>query len=110
MKMARIEVNGEENGVGEDRPESFENEQRIIGIRAQNPDCFRPFSFVLNPRGQGAHIIKLTGTFRTLLKSTGQNILSCYIGFGILAITGSYTITARHFSVEAAEIAIPEDV
>ena len=110
VEMARVEIDGEKDGMREGRPERFKNEHRIVGVRAQDADRFSPFSFVLDPRGQGTDIIKLTGAFGTFLQPTGQNILHCLIGFGFLSTPGLYTVVARHFAIETAEIAIPEDV
>ena len=110
VKVACIEVNGEEDGIRECRSQRFQNEQRIVGVRAQDTDRFGAFSFVLNPRGQGAHIIKLTGALGPFFKTTGQSILRCLSIFGFLYTCGFHAFVARHFAVETAKIAIPEDV
>ena len=110
VKVACVEIDGKEDGVREGRSERFENEHRVVGVRAQDADCFSSFSFVLNPRGQGAHIIKLAGAFGTFLQPTGQHILRCHIGFGFLATPSFHAVVSRYFAIETAEVAIPEDV
>src|SRR6185436_456039 len=109
VKMARIEINGEKDGIWKGRPECFENEQSIVRIRSKNADGVGPFSFILNPRSQRAHIIELTGAFRTFPQPACQYILGSHVGFGVLSTPGVHTVTARHFTVKTAEIAIPED-
>ena len=73
---------------------AFENEQRIVGVRAQDADRFSAFSFVLNPRGQGAHIIELTGAFGTFLQPTGQSILRCLIGFWVSLHAAAFMLSS----------------
>ncbi len=106
MEMARVQIDRKEDRVREKRAESLDNEQCVVGISSQNTDGSGAFPLVMNPGDQRAHVIDLTRAFRA--------VPGCVVGLGggsrLGSPGGSRRVVARHFSVQAAQIAVAKDV
>ena len=106
MEVARIEIDGKKNRMGERGPEGLDDEQGVVGVRAQDADGPRAFPFLVNTRDQGPHVVELTGAFRTV---TGH-IAGLIPGNGFSRASSSRRVVTRHFPVESTEIAIAKHV
>ena len=103
--MSRIQIEREEDGVRKGGAQSLDDEERIVGICAQNPDGPGALAFFMNARDERPDIIDLAGAFRPI----SRRILAL-IGGRLGGTRRSGRIVPGDFSIQAAEIAVAEHV
>ena len=87
-------------------PEGFDDQQRIIRIRAQNADGPGPFPFIMNTSDERADIVRLAGAFRPV-----PRLHLCLLPVARLrGPCRSGCIVTWDFSIQSTQVTVAEDI